>query len=166
VLAKVALAARAGPGTEGYGARVLMAPAPKIYELYVLLKLHEALQGSGWRLAGRSLHRWRYRRGAEKLSLYYNRPRRRASRLLEKLSGSPPHPDMFLEKPGATAMVVDAKYMELRRGLRLADALRLLGYLADLSRNHELRAAVAAPRVSEEARRSLPAPLDGDGDRR
>ncbi len=166
VLAEVALAARAGPGGEGAGARVLMAPAPKIYELYVLLKLHEALEAHGWRLAGRSLHRWRYRRGGEKLSLYYNRPRSRASRLLYGLTGSPPHPDIFAEKHGETAVVVDAKYMVLGaerpgKGLPLADALRLLGYVADLSRNHELRAAVAAPRVGEGVPRSLSAGLDG-----
>lgn len=167
-LAEVALAAGAGPGGEGAEARVLMAPAPKIYELYVALKLREALEAYDWRLTSQSLHLWRYRRGGEELSVYYNRPRRRASRLLYDLTGSPPHPDIFIEKQGATAVVLDAKYMVLgaegsgrRRGLPLADALRLLGYVADLSRNHELRAAVAAPRVGEAVPRSLSAGLDG-----
>lgn len=173
LLAQLALAARAGPSAAAAGpARLLLAPAPKIYELYVLLRLDEALRGQGWRLVGRSLHRWRYWRRGERLLLHYNRPPARTSRLVRELSGSPPHPDILIEKTvreegqggaGPTRVVLDAKYLEVAGRIRLADAIRLLGYAADLARDHELYAAIAAPRVMEAAARHVSERLNGVG---
>ena len=168
LLAQLALATRVSPTVHagGEATQLLLAPAPKIYELYVLLSLGEALQRYGWSLGGRSLHRWSFSRDGESLILYYNKPPSRISRLVYRLSGSPPHPDILAlrgarSRRKTASIVVDAKYLEVRKGLRLADAIRLLGYAADLARNHVLYAAVAAPYVEEDLARYYAEKLDG-----
>ncbi len=172
ILYELLLAARTAAHAVGEGGRILLAPAPKIYEVFVLLSLHEALVHNGWRLEEQSLHLRRYVHSREALTarLYYNKPRPLDSRIIRRLSGSPPHPDMLLKirtrgnVAAGLAAVLDAKYMKIgrRRALPLADALRLVGYAADLSANHELRAYIAAPTVETEERRHA-ASLDGLG---
>ena len=78
-------------------------------------------------------------------------------------------PDILLEYFTDTRIVVEAKYRprlalsrgaRTRRRLELKDALRLLGYLADLARDGSLRAVLAVPvRGGESA--TLAAALDG-----
>jgi len=88
-----------------------------------------------------------------------------------EITGSWLHPDMLLEYSTGTRIVVDAKYrlglaLSGRAGagrrLELKEALRLLGYLADLAHDGALRAVLAVPSKTEESA-SLAAALDGIG---
>ena len=73
---------------------------------------------------------------------YHSLPRG-LSRLVARLSGRQPDPDMVVEVDGAR-VIVEAKYRRLnRRRLRLADALRVAGYLLDVSDRKRLRAVIA-----------------------
>jgi hypothetical protein len=152
----------------------MLTPAPKVYEVYVLIKTAEALQRKhGGRVAAcwRTIHCYlarTARRGP--IRIYYNRPPPSFSRLVYTMAGSRPHPDILLAygSEGETRVVVDAKYrlafsLTARSPgsrLELAEALRLLGYVADLARNASLRAILAVPEKAE-AEDRLTRLLDG-----
>ncbi len=157
-----------GPRRVGQ-ARIMLTPAPKIYEIFVLLKTLEALTMKHGKLLSRSLRWFRVGTMSRRIDVYYNYPPRRLSRLVYKMTGSRPHPDILLEYSTGTRIVVDAKYRlgvaltaghAPRRRLKLKEALRLLGYLADLAHNGILRAILAVPsRAAESA--SLTVGIDG-----
>jgi len=160
------------PSPQGAGqARMMLTPAPKVYEVYVLLKTLEALSMRHGRLRSRSLRWFRVESPSRTVNVYYNRPPPEASRLVYRVTGSRPHPDILLEYSTGTRIVVDAKYrlglaLSGRAGagrrLELKEALRLLGYLADLAHDGALRAVLAVPSKTEESA-SLAAALDGIG---
>ncbi|RLE49430.1 MAG: hypothetical protein DRJ33_08265, partial [Candidatus Methanomethylicota archaeon] len=84
LMIREALTATPSPIGKGLS-RLLLIPTIKTYELYVLLKTIEALGGL---LDVRSLHIIK----TKKATLYYNRPPKRLSRFIYKLSRSVPHP--------------------------------------------------------------------------
>jgi hypothetical protein len=146
----------------------MLTPAPKIYEVFVLLKTLEALKSKYGNLQPRGIHLFVIEAKSRKLNVYYNYPPQNLSRFVYKMTGSRPHPDLLLEYPTGTRVVVDAKYRlgvtlsaKIRgKRLELKEALRLLGYLADLAYNNVLHAILAVPRKSEEST-SLVGSLDG-----
>jgi len=77
--------------------------------------------------------------------IYFNRVPRKLSRIVVRLSGRGPRPDLAVVG-GGRVVVVDAKYRELDSRLALRDALRLAGYLADVARSRVLRAVVVSLR--------------------
>ena len=145
------------PGT-GRGAWLMLTPAPKIYEVYVFIKTTEALKkkhGGEIVTCGRTLHCYIAKNGMRKIArIYYNRPPAKYSRLVYRMVGSRPHPDILLTyNDDKTRIIIDAKYRlafslvshDTSSRLRLGEALRLLGYIADLAHNKSLRAILAVP---------------------
>jgi len=123
------------PSLTGHGlSKLLLIPTTKTYELYVLLKAIEALGGP------LSMQRFHVLKTSE-ATLYYNRPPKRLSRFIYRLSRSIPHPDILVEKD-SKVIVIDAKYRELHR-LELIEAIRLIGYMTDLAKDKELKAVIA-----------------------
>jgi hypothetical protein len=158
VLLEVKAAIRYAPGPgEARRAWLLLTPAPKIYEVYVLLKTVEAVEkkyrGETTYCRRQPIHCYRVKT-LEKgnIRVYYNRPPKALSRLVYRLTGSRPHPDILLAYDGKR-IVIDAKYRlaftltaeKLGSKLELAEALRLLGYITDLARNKHLQAILAVP---------------------
>jgi len=134
---KTALKAVSTPGAEGFF-RLLLIPTTKIYELYVLIKIIQALGEDCRFLRHDNLNIIRTKRGI----IYYNRPPKNFSRLVYKLSRTVPHPDITLEVDD-NIIVLDAKYRENLEGLELREALRLVGYVTDLAKDTQLKAIVA-----------------------
>lgn len=143
------------PG-EGGVARFLLTPTPKIYEIYVLVKIAEALRnkyGESLEACGQTIHCYQMEVKGRLVKIYYNRPPPKLSRLIYKMTGSRPHPDILVTYDG-TRIVVDAKYRpgfsltaRRRKGkLKLSEALRLLGYVTDLASDTTLQLIIAVPK--------------------
>jgi len=115
--------------------RALMIPSTKIYELYVLTKVIEVLGGA------KSVHGIR-RISTPRGIVYFNKPPKRLSRIVYRIAGSVPHPDIVVIRDG-TAIVIDAKYRERLTKLELREVLRLIAYAADLARDSKFRVVVA-----------------------
>jgi len=123
------------PSLTGHSlSKLLLIPITKTYELYVLLKAIEALGGP----LGTQ---WFHFLKTSEATLHYNRPPKRLSRFIYRLSRSIPHPDILIEKD-SKIIVIDAKYRELHR-LELTEAIRLIGYMTDLAKDKELKAIIA-----------------------
>ncbi len=115
--------------------RAFMIPSTKIYELYVLTKIVQILGGIKQIY---DIHRIRTPRGI----VYFNRPPKKFSRVVHRIAGRVPHPDIIVVRDD-TVIIVDAKYRENLSKLELKEALRLVAYAVDLARDHRLRAVVA-----------------------
>ena len=118
---------------------VRMQPTPRVYELYVLARLARALGARRLAARGPCSHVV-----ADGMLIRYHSLAPTTSRLIARLAGRQPDPDIVVET-GETRVVVEAKYRRLsrRRRLRLADALRLAGYLLDIADTKKLKAVVA-----------------------
>ena len=121
------------PGRRG-ATRLLMIPTTKMYELYVLAKVVKVLGGVFRAEKPSIIH-------CGEATIYYNKPPKKLSRVAAKLSHRVPRPDLTVVKD-RTVVVVDAKYREDVERLELKETLRLLGYVADLARDAELKAIV------------------------
>jgi len=76
--------------------------------------------------------------------LFFNHYPEEFSRIIKKLSGATPSPDIFYSYD-QLGVPIECKYRELNGSkLNLGDAERLLSYLADSSRNEKLKAVVVA----------------------
>lgn len=165
------------PGT-GKGAWLLLTPSSKIYEIYVFIKTIEALQqkyNGNIKTCNRLLYcYYMYKINNYKIiKIYYNRPPLIFSRAVYSIAGSRPHPDILLAygRKGEKRVIIDVKYrlpFSLTnhgfgaRRLKPAEALRLLGYLADLAHNKSLKGILAVPeRFQNEAKDRLVESLDG-----
>ena len=161
------------PGFQRAGqAHMMLAPAPKIYEVYVLIKVLEALN-SKIRSSKRRVFNSRpfvigvkhnrvnafvIRSKQRRVNVYYNYPPRRLSRFVYRVTGSRPHPDILLDYSSGTRIVIKYKLgltlspgPSAERRLELKEALRLLGYVADLAHNGMLRAILAVPQKANES---------------
>ena len=174
VLETLAATKIASPGLRRTGqAHMMLTPAPKIYEVYVLIKVLEALSSkirnnkqqvfdSRPFIIGTKRNRanaFVIRSKHGKVNVYYNYPPRELSRFVYRATGSRPHPDILLKYSSGTRIVIDAKYKldlalspgpSAKRRLELKEALRLLGYVADLAHNGILRAILAVPQKASE----------------
>ncbi|HII47777.1 hypothetical protein [Pyrobaculum aerophilum] len=115
--------------------RYVMIPSTKLYELYVYVLFLENL-GAPYRKCGD------FCLEVENARLYFNKAP--LSRLVKKLSGRSPKPDVTFKR-GSSISIIEAKYRELNgRGLGLPDAVRIAAYLGDVARNGKLKAVVTA----------------------
>lgn len=120
---------------KGGAGRFVMIPSTKLYELYVYSVFAERL-GPSFRECGPLCLK------VAGVHLYFNAAP--LSRLVRRLSGRRPKPDVAF-KTGQSIAVVEAKYRELRdRKLGLPDAVRIAAYLADVARNGRLKAVIAS----------------------
>lgn len=117
-------------------------PSTKIYELYVYAVLIDALRNE---LGGNQVEEsgiLALQVGSSKL--FFNHYPEEFSRIIKKLSGAIPSPDIFYSYD-QLGVPIECKYRELNGAkLNLGDAERLLSYLADSSRNEKLKAVVVA----------------------
>jgi len=159
VLMRVRTAMRYAPTPgEARGAWLMLTPAPKIYEIYVLIKIAEALKKKyrgDIETCEDMLHCYRVvAPDLKPIEIYYNRPPTTLSRVIHQITGSTPHPDILLVyKDEEKRIVIDAKYklnlsIETRK-LKLDESLRLLGYLMDLAHNKDLHAIIAVPKKTK-----------------
>ncbi len=120
---------------------VQLQPTPRIYELYVLARLIRLLNH------GRKVVQ-AYGPCSTIIvdvnsKIYYHSVPPGASRIVEKLSRRHPEPDLLVEREHER-LIVEAKYRALNRiKLTLADALRLAGYIIDLSDQKSFKAVIA-----------------------
>ncbi|MEL9991484.1 MAG: hypothetical protein QXP98_07150 [Thermoproteus sp.] len=126
--------AEAGPS-----AAFALVPSTKVYELYLMALVVEALREiQGGRVevvdvGGQAVRVGRY-------VVYFNYAP--ASAIVKSMTGRKPRPDVVVEGGGAR-VVLDAKYKRADR-LELKDALRFVAYLADVATDHRLHGVVAA----------------------
>lgn len=128
----------------GGWSRHLLYPSPKLYELYVYAKLIEQLQRRGC-TAGHTTHPLavEIHCGQRRLMLYFNHYPASHSRLIARLTGRPPRPDIVAAD--ARTSILEAKYRFID-GVKLgvADAVRLAAYILDAARDTVLAALIAA----------------------
>jgi Holliday junction resolvase len=133
---------RSAQWSEGFlgRSRQFLLPSTKIYELYVYAALVKALEGKYGRGAPKG--RLALRIGTSKL--FFNHYPGDLSRVIARITGAVPSPDIFYLDERLAAPV-ECKYRELEGlRLRLGDAERLLSYLADSSRDERLKAVVVS----------------------
>ncbi|MCC6059558.1 MAG: hypothetical protein LM563_04885 [Thermofilum sp.] len=133
---------RSAQWSEGFlgRSRQFLLPSTKIYELYVYAALVKALEGK----CGRGAPKGGLALCIGTSKLFFNHYPGDLSRVIVRLTGAVPSPDIFY-LDGRLAAPVECKYRELEGlRLRLGDAERLLSYLADSSRDERLKAVVVS----------------------
>ncbi|NPA96065.1 MAG: hypothetical protein GXO32_00500 [Crenarchaeota archaeon] len=139
-------------GRRGRATFAFLVPSTKIYEMFTLARLVEALGGAR-RVIG--LHMIETREAV----VFFNKPPKKLSRIVRFVAGAPPHPDILIVR-GDEVVVVDAKYRENLSRLELREALRIVSYVADLARGRSLRAVITCISLSA-SRRRVEAEIDG-----
>jgi len=138
-ISRINLLLRLGARRFEYISFGLLYPTTKIYELYVLHKiitvLSEKLQANP-----HPIKLTEFRVGD--VHIYYNNVPEKLSRVVYKLSGKSPRPDIVIKR-GNKVLVIEVKYRKLNSKLNLGDTYRMLAYSIDLSRNKALRILVA-----------------------
>jgi hypothetical protein len=123
---------------------LLMTPSTKIYELYIFSLIIKQFKKS-YNCRYEIKHGKAYINcNDKKYILYFNKIPKRYSRIIHSLSKRTPRPDIFLKMDHKT-IIIEAKYRKLSgKLLRLSDALRIAGYLADAARNGLREALIVA----------------------
>ncbi len=139
LVSRINLLLRFGARKFDYVSYGILYPTTKIYELYVLHKiiamLSEKLQTNP-----HAVRLTTFRVGD--VYIYYNSVPGKLSRIVYKLSGRLPRPDIVIKRD-SKVLVIEVKYRKLNGRLNLGDVYRMLAYSVDLSRNRVLRILVA-----------------------